>query len=842
MKRTLLSIVLLYMTQLSAQKIPGITKVSNTRYSTAFIFKDQQQRLWSGYGGMPSYNYRQSRGLQFTRPSQPDSVIFNTGTFTDGLEWNNTIYIAADNGLYFWKNDTLSQVSSPDNCNTLQIFKDSLFIGTSGKGLFSFKNGAFKQQRIKIQGRFFDTINDLASDGKSLWLATNSGLLQYKDGAFSLIPTPVTSILMPHYERRILSVETDKKGRVWFSNASPENGINTFYIIDQSVVTPVHQYYNQFCELNSFLPKRIDHLSRARNGTILLGTTWGLIEFGSTINYFPVDVEALRDSMLITSALINASDHFYMAFEDLNGHYVAACNNGIFDIDRNLYSLDVFSQNFLNTFKRSTANININDIDASIANDGSWFNGNDLLRMFQKDPIMKLRSGSCTNAMFSSGLWLGGIIDGDTADYVSAQTYKQTGSDYISGPLNITTLKHDPELVNQYNHIWSVTQKDIDDFIANRNKAGYQIPNDILNWPGNPEPNTIQNMAPYVDVDQNNKYEPGKGDYPKIKGDQMLWWVFNDAINHSTPKAQPLKFQINAACYAYHNLKASAKDSDFLANRTLIFDFTIFNLNTTSFKDVYIGIMNDPDLGYYGDDYVSCDTILNIGYVFNADDMDDLPYGFGKNPPMVACQFLNRDMHYFTGYNNNADPISGNPRNASDFYRLMAGPAVRNLSIYKRPCDFKTSADPQGDRRFMMSSKIGEVLPGSSFKLNFAYFLQYDPEKNYLKEDCNVLQTSATRIKNWYVNDNFPSFPNWSTDFTYNKTNSLNIYPNPAHTMLFVETESPVTSMQVMDLTGRIMLESKEVNSIPIESLSEGIYQVRINTDNGAVTKKFIKQ
>lgn len=842
MKQPLLLSILFYCTQLFSQSIPGVTKISNGRSGMSFIFKDQQNRIWSGYGGMQYFNTRKFNGLIRTDSNSKDTVLFNSGIFTDGLEWNNTIYIAADNGLHFWKNDSLSQVSSPEKCNTLQIFKDSLFIGTSGNGLFSFKNGAFRQQRIKIQGRFFDTINDLASDGKSLWLATNSGLLQYKNGTFSLIPTPVTSILMPQYERRILSVEVDNKGRVWFSNASPENGINTFYIIDQSVVTPVHQYYSQFCELNSFLPKRIDHLSRARNGCILLGTSWGLIEFGSTINYFPVDVEALRDSMLITSALINANNHFFMAFEDLNGHYIAACNNGIYDIDRTLYSLDAFSHNFLTTYKRSTANININDIDASIANDGSWFNGNDLIRMFQKDPIMKLRSGSCANAMFASGLWLGGKIEGDSAEYVSAQTYKQTGSDFITGPLNTKTLDHDPALVSKYNHIWSVTQKDIDDFIANRNKSGYQIPNDILTWPANPEPNTIQFMAPYVDVDQNNIYDPSKGDYPKIKGDQMLWWVFNDAIPHSTPQAQPLKFQINAACYAYHNLKASAKDSNFLANRTILFDFTIFNLSARDFKDVYIGIMNDPDLGYYGDDYVSCDTILNIGYAFNADDMDDLPYGFGKNPPMVACQFLDRDMHYFTYYNNSADPISGNPKNASDFYRFMTGPTVRNLSIYKKPCDFNPGFDPQGDRRFMMSTKIGDVLPGSSFKLNFAYFLQYDPEKNYLKEDCNVIQTSAARIKNWYTNDNFPTFANWSTDINSNKTQSLNIYPNPAHTTLYIETESSVKNIKVIDLTGRIILEVRHSNSVLIEALSEGLYQVQIETVNGTVTKKFIKQ
>ncbi len=842
MKQPLLLSILFYCTQLFSQSIPGVTKISNGRSGMSFIFKDQQNRIWSGYGGMQYFNTRKFNGLIRTDSNSKDTVLFNSGIFTDGLEWNNTIYIAADNGLHFWKNDSLSQVSSPDKCNTLQIFKDSLFIGTSGNGLFSFKNGAFRQQRIKIQGRFFDTINDLASDGKSLWLATNSGLLHYKDGAFSLIPTPVTSILMPHYERRILSVEVDNKGRVWFSNASPENGINTFYVIDQSVSTPVKNYFSTYCEIAKLLPNRIDHLTRANNGTILLGTPWGLIEFGNSVKYFPIDAATFRDSFMTSNALLKFNDHFFMTFEAQNGHYIAACNSGIFDIDRSVFTLEKFTHNAINTYKRSVSEININDVHANIANDGTWFNGEDLFRVFNNNPQMQLSSISCKNTMYSSELWLGAKVAGDTNYFVSAQSYKSYGSDYISGPLNINTLTHDPSLVSKYNRIWSVRRQEIEDFITNRNKAGYQIPTSILEWPGNPEPNTIQLMAPYVDVDQNSIYEPLKGDYPNIKGDQMLWWVFNDAIKHFTPKAKPLNFQINASCYAYNNKKSSEKDSIFLANRTIIFDFIVFNLSSETYEDVYIGIMNDPDIGFYGDDYVSCDSNLNIGYAYNADNNDDLPSGFGNNPPMVACQFLNHDMHYFTGYNNSADPISGNPNKASDFYRLMSGPIVRDLSIYKKPCDLNIGGNQSGDRRFMMSAKIGNLNVGESFRLNFAYFIQYDSAKNYLKDDCNAIQTSGNRIKNWYDNNTFPSFPYWSTDIQSQTLKPLTIYPNPAQSHLTIETKLTMNKISIIDMSGRTILECQSSSSVQIEALSEGMYQICIETDQGVYREKFIKQ
>lgn len=842
MKKLLLLSILFSYTQLFSQSIPGVTKISNGANGLAFLFKDKQQRLWSGYGAMQFTGTRQNYGLRFTRPSQPDSVIFNSGIFTDGLEWDSTIYLASSSGLYFWKNEILSQITTPNNCNSLQVFKDSLFIGTSGNSLYVFKNGHLIQRRIRIQNRFFDTINDITSDGQSLWLATNSGLVKYNSGVFSLIPTPVFSTTMPNFERQILAVEADGFGRVWFSNAAREVGINSFYVIDNSVVKSVLSHFSQYCELEMLLPLRIDHLTRARNGTVLLGTHWGLMEFGKGIKYFPIDADAFIDSMMTTNAAVKSNKHFYYAIENIDGHYIVGSSTGIFDIDRNVFSLEVFKQNILTTYKRNVEQIGINDVQASIANDGSWFNGGDLFRVLQNDPMMKFRSGSCANAMHTAGLWLGATIGGDTTEFVSAQTYKNSGSDYVPGPLNILTQAHDPALVSKYNKVWSVTKKEIEEFKDNRTKPDYLIPDIILNWPANPESNTEKLMAPYTDVDMDGKYDPLKGDYPRIKGDQMLWWVFNDAIKHSTKNAQALNFQINASCYAYNDLTSKPGDSNFLVNRTLIFEFIIYNLSLNSYDDVYVGIMNDPDLGYYGDDYVTCDSIMNIGYAFNADNMDDLPKGFGKNPPILACQFLDRDLHYFTGYTNSSDPISGNPSKASDYYKLMKGPATRDLSSYKKPCESLSGPDLPGDRRFMMSTKIGGLSPGTGFLFSFAYFLQYDPQKNYLNEDCNALQENARRIKNWYDNNTFPSFPYWSTDIQEHLIKPLTIYPNPAQSRLTIDTKLTMNKISITDMSGRTILECQSSSSIQIETLSEGMYQICIETDQGVFREKFVKQ
>ena len=43
--------------------------------------------------------------------------------------------------------------------------------------------------------------------------------------------------------------------------------------------------------------------------------------------------------------------------------------------------------------------------------------------------------------------------------------------------------------------------------------------------------NFDKDLAPFVDVDNDGNYNPLNGDYPKIKGNQSIWWVMNDNGN-----------------------------------------------------------------------------------------------------------------------------------------------------------------------------------------------------------------------------------------------------------------------------------------------------------------------
>ena len=50
--------------------------------------------------------------------------------------------------------------------------------------------------------------------------------------------------------------------------------------------------------------------------------------------------------------------------------------------------------------------------------------------------------------------------------------------------------------------------------------------------------------------------------------------------------------------------------------------YKLINKSDVTFNDMYISMWSDPDVGNSGDDFVGCDTTLNMVYAYNAYDYD----------------------------------------------------------------------------------------------------------------------------------------------------------------------------------------------------------------------------
>ncbi len=71
---------------------------------------------------------------------------------------------------------------------------------------------------------------------------------------------------------------------------------------------------------------------------------------------------------------------------------------------------------------------------------------------------------------------------------------------------------------------------------------------------------------------------------------------------------------------------------------------------------------------------------------------------------------------------------------------------------------------------------------------------------------------------------------------------SLNIYPNPATTTIFLNSPVKIQAVNLYNLQGQMLISSDE-NQIDVEHLARGIYILKVQTQDGTVhTRKIIKQ
>jgi hypothetical protein len=73
--------------------------------------------------------------------------------------------------------------------------------------------------------------------------------------------------------------------------------------------------------------------------------------------------------------------------------------------------------------------------------------------------------------------------------------------------------------------------------------------------------------------------------------------------------------------------------------------------------------------------------------------------------------------------------------------------------------------------------------------------------------------------------------------------NSVEIYPNPANTFLYFRNVTDPAKILIYDLQGRVMISGTFTGSpFDISELDNGMYMIRIETDDYEIIRKLIKQ
>jgi hypothetical protein len=118
-----------------------------------------------------------------------------------------------------------------------------------------------------------------------------------------------------------------------------------------------------------------------------------------------------------------------------------------------------------------------------------------------------------------------------------------------------------------------------------------------------------------------------------------------------------------------------------------------------------------------------------------------------------------------------------------------------------------------------------------------------------LNETSNTLEITQTGNYSVYIDGICPSEVASGT-YAYVGVEDINtieisMYPNPANEVIYLQNASLMSSIEVLDLTGRICLTSTATTrliELPIDDLSSGTYTIRVVSQNGIWSEHFIKE
>jgi hypothetical protein len=514
----------------------------------------------------------------------------------------------------------------------------------------------------------------------------------------------------------------------------------------------------------------------------------------------------------------------------------------------------------LSNFIEDSAYLDINLIKANIHTGGINFYGTN----FSK-PSFEYPKDSGKYTIFSSALWIGGKNQGNL--HLAGERYHGNGRDYYPGPI-MDSIQANTEMIN-WNKVWKINKSDIDYHITHWNSTGYVMPQSISQWPvyANPALGYNYYLAPFVDADSNGAYNPGNGDYPKIRGDQAIYYIFNDSVyRHTETKGKKLGVEVHAMAYAYN--------TDPLLEKTVFMNYLVYNRSNRVYDSLYMGLFTDIDIGYAQDDFIGCDSTLNTYFGYNGVPIDGTGtgYSYGSNPPVQTVTFLNQTMSSFKALDNTgATSIYTDPDIAPEYFHLMTTKAqidsvygwgipivdtlyFTNYMYSGNPCDSSIYTEAglgnyASDRRGVGNSGPFTLYPGQFLSFDCAYTV-VDSVGDFCGQNFNNFQNDIVQVQDFF-DSHFPHNGNdlalgIETENPNNITPQFNVYPNPTNSRITFTTNLSNTKfrLDILDISGRL-IQSYECKGtkkeMDVSDYKNGVYILKISSADQSSFVKFIK-
>jgi hypothetical protein len=484
---------------------------------------------------------------------------------------------------------------------------------------------------------------------------------------------------------------------------------------------------------------------------------------------------------------------------------------------------------------------------------------------------------------FTTALWMSGYDAGNNL-HIAAQTYRQNGNDYWPGPLDASdTLTYATS--QNWAKISKVNRTDIQYFLGLSTHTTSNTPSAILTWPAKGNAYAAGNagaaltittdMAPFVDLNGNGLYEPLLGEYPKVPGDQALWWVFSDnGPSHGETHGKPLGIETHVMAYGFHR--------GTLIDNVLYYDYTLVNKSHNDYHNMRTALWDDFDLGWAFDDYIGFDSVHRMGIGYNATNDDGAGGGhpvntYGLHPPVMGVTMLvlpgDAGSSYvpvgsFSYFRNDFSEI-GNPMTAAEHDGYMratlrdgehisndfAGSGVPSKGYGAGPnCNYVFPGDPSdntawsecnsnnppGDRRFIISSADFTLNAGATQHVVMA-LVTTDTSAG---GGCPGVSFNNIKI---VADTAWKTFRTLDVPAVSHESH-LAVYPNPAHDRLIIENSgnglgeesiaiyNAMGQVMSVPITGHGHKREADIGALPV-----GLYYLRYGNDKGWESVKFLK-
>ena len=169
--------------------------------------------------------------------------------------------------------------------------------------------------------------------------------------------------------------------------------------------------------------------------------------------------------------------------------------------------------------------------------------------------------------------------------------------------------------------------------------------------------------------------------------------------------------------------------------------------------------------------------------------------------------------------------------------RLVNGLAGKYIANYGTPFD------------------LDEFLPLSSINLNDIHYIKIKDVVGSIHRNFCSYDTQQNIINDPYPTDFISGgfdldalgiihqlYP--TSILNEGKENIVSIYPNPCQNQLHIQSSERVKRGTVVSLEGKVIWQSKEIdqNNIDVSSLKEGVYLLKLETENGTFLHTFFSK